>query len=46
MPDAKKPTKSTTFSDDEKAAMKERAKEAKAAAAGADGEADVLAKIA
>jgi hypothetical protein len=46
MPDAKKPTKSTAFSDDEKAAMKERAKEAKAAAAGADGEADVLAKIA
>ena len=45
-----KPAKSTTFSDDERAAMKERAKEQKAAARrGADeaaGEADVLAKIA
>jgi uncharacterized protein YdhG (YjbR/CyaY superfamily) len=44
------PTKSSTFSDDEKAAMKERAKEQKAAARrGADeaeGERDVLAKIA
>ena len=43
-------TRSTTFSDDEKAAMKERAKEQKAAARRgaeeADGERDVLAKIA
>jgi uncharacterized protein YdhG (YjbR/CyaY superfamily) len=52
MTDKKKPTKSATFSDEEKAAMKERAREQKAAArrgAGAakvDGEADVLAKIA
>jgi len=49
MPDTKKP-KSTTFTDDERAAMKERAAEQKAAARrGADrvdGEADVLAKIA
>jgi hypothetical protein len=33
MTDTKKPTKSTAFSDDEKSAMKERAKEQKAAAA-------------
>ena len=49
MPDTKK-LKSTTFTDDERAAMKERAAEQKAAARrGADrvdGEADVLAKIA
>ena len=50
MNDTQKSTKSTTFSDDEKAAMKERAKEQKAearrGAAKADGEKDVLAKIA
>jgi uncharacterized protein YdhG (YjbR/CyaY superfamily) len=46
MTDAKKPTKSTAFSDEEKAAMKERAKEQKAASAGADAESEVLAKIA
>jgi hypothetical protein len=46
MPDPKKPAKSTAFSDDEKAAMKERAREQKAAAAGADGQADLQAKIA
>jgi uncharacterized protein YdhG (YjbR/CyaY superfamily) len=38
--------KSSGFTDEEKAAMKERAKELKAAAAKADGESDVLAKIA
>ncbi len=51
MTDAKKSTKSSTvFSDDEKAAMKERAKEQKAeakrGAARADGLADLLSKIA
>ena len=50
MNDTQKSTKSTIFSDDEKAAMKERAKEQKAearrGAAKADGEKDVLAKIA
>ncbi|MGK2851813.1 MAG: iron chaperone [Candidatus Limnocylindrales bacterium] len=46
MLDTKKPAKSPTFSDEERAAMKERAKEQKAAAREADGEADVLAKIA
>ena len=51
MTDTKKPAKTTTiFSDDEKAAMKERAKEQKAearrGAERADGERDVLAKIA
>ena len=50
MATTKQPPKSTTFSDDEKAAMKERAKEQKAEARrGKDkaaGEADVLAKIA
>jgi uncharacterized protein YdhG (YjbR/CyaY superfamily) len=46
MTDTKKPTKSTTFSDDEKAAMKERAREQKAAAGKVDGEKDLLAKIA
>ncbi len=53
-PRSTKPTaKSQTFTDDERAAMKERAKEQKTAAARrgarsgkADGEADVLAKIA
>jgi len=52
--DTKKSAKSTTatdktstrFSDEERAAMKERAKELKAGAKKADGEADVLAKIA
>ena len=39
----RKSTKS--FTDDERAAMRERNKEAKRAAAGADGEADVQAKI-
>ncbi len=50
MPDTTKPTKNTTFTDEERDAMKERAKEQKAAARrgkdAADGEADVLAKIA
>jgi hypothetical protein len=50
MATSKQPAKSTTFSDEEKAAMKERAKEQKAEARrGKDkaaGEADVLAKIA
>ena len=51
MPDTKTPTKNTTFTDEERAAMQERAREMKAEArrgskAGkADGEADVLAKI-
>ena len=36
----------TSFTAEEKAAMKERARELKAAKAGADGEADLLAKIA
>jgi hypothetical protein len=50
MKDTQKSAKSPTFSDEERAAMKERAQEQKAAArhgkAKADGEADVLAKIA
>ena len=54
MNDAQKPARSTTAADqkpgrftaEERAAMKERAKELKAAAARADGESDVLAKIA
>jgi len=50
MSDTQKSTTSATFSDDEKAAMKERAKEQKAearrGAARADGEKDLLAKIA
>ena len=50
MNDTQKPAKGTTFSDEEKAAMKERAREQKAEARrGADkaaGESDVLAKIA
>jgi uncharacterized protein YdhG (YjbR/CyaY superfamily) len=37
---------STTFSAEERAAMRERAREAKAAARGADGERELLAKIA
>ena len=39
-------TTSTTFSAEEKAAMRERARETRAAAAKADGERDLLAKIA
>jgi uncharacterized protein YdhG (YjbR/CyaY superfamily) len=54
MKDTPKSAKSTTavdqttagFTDEERAAMKERAKELKAAARKADGESDVLAKIA
>jgi len=54
MNDAQKAARSTTaagqkpgrFTAEERAAMKERAKELKAAAARADGESDVLAKIA
>ncbi len=48
MKDTKKSAKRTTFSDEERAAMKERAQEVKAAARGskADGESEVLAKIA
>jgi uncharacterized protein YdhG (YjbR/CyaY superfamily) len=54
MNDAQQPARSTTaagqkpgrFTAEERAAMKERAKELKAAAARADGESDVLAKIA
>jgi uncharacterized protein YdhG (YjbR/CyaY superfamily) len=54
MPDTSKPAKSTTtndkkydgFTDEERGAMKERAKELKAAARKADAESDVLAKIA
>ena len=50
MKDTQKSAKSTTFSDEEKAAMKERAKELKAEARAnkdkADGESDVLARIA
>jgi uncharacterized protein YdhG (YjbR/CyaY superfamily) len=39
-------TKNTSFTKEEKAAMQERARELKAAKEGADGEADLLAKIA
>jgi uncharacterized protein YdhG (YjbR/CyaY superfamily) len=39
-------TPKTGFTDDEKAAMKERVRELKAAASNADGESDLLAKIA
>jgi uncharacterized protein YdhG (YjbR/CyaY superfamily) len=39
-------TTATSFTAEEKAAMKERAKELKAAKAGADGESDLLAKVA
>ena len=50
MSDTQKPPESSTFTDDEKAAMKERAREQKAearrGAARADGEKDLLAKIA
>ena len=50
MKDTPKSAKSTTFTDEERAAMKERAKEQKAEARRgadkADGESDVLAKIA
>ena len=54
MPDTRKPAESTTtgdkkydgFTDEERGAMKERAKELKAAARKADAESDVLAKIA
>jgi len=50
MTDTRKSPKSTTFTDEEKVAMKERAKEQKAAARRgkdkADGESDVIAKIA
>jgi uncharacterized protein YdhG (YjbR/CyaY superfamily) len=50
MNDTKKPAKRTTdanrWTDDERAAMKERAKELKAASTKADGESDLLAKIA
>jgi uncharacterized protein YdhG (YjbR/CyaY superfamily) len=56
MQDTRKPAKSTTtttndkkydgFTDEERGAMKERAKELKAAARKADAESDVLAKIA
>jgi hypothetical protein len=50
MPDTQKPAKSSTFTHDEKAAMKERAREQKAearrGAARADGEKDLLTKIA
>jgi uncharacterized protein YdhG (YjbR/CyaY superfamily) len=41
-----KAAKAKAFTDEEKAAMRERAREAKRAAAKADGEADVLEKIA
>ena len=46
MTDTQKSAKSTTFTADERAAMKERAQEQKAAAGKASGESDVLAKIA
>src|SRR2546430_3940545 len=52
MTDTQQPTKRTTgtaskgFTAEERAAMRERAKELKAAAGKADGESDVLAKIA
>lgn len=46
MPNTPKAAKSPTFSPEEKAAMKERAREQKAAAEQADGESAVLAKIA
>jgi uncharacterized protein YdhG (YjbR/CyaY superfamily) len=48
MKDTRKSPKRSTFSEEERAAMKERAQEQKAAARGskADGESDVLAKIA
>ena len=46
MKDTKKPAKRTTFSAEERAAMKERAQELKAEASRADGEKALLAKIA
>ena len=46
MAERRPPKKGTGFTAEERAAMKERAKELKAAAGKADGEADVLAKIA
>lgn len=52
MNDRRKPTKSSTFTEEERAAMKERARETRAAgrrgagAEAADGETEVLAKIA
>lgn len=52
MNDRRKPTKSSTFTEEERAAMKERARETRAAgrrgagAEAADGESEVLAKIA
>jgi uncharacterized protein YdhG (YjbR/CyaY superfamily) len=46
MADTKANTKNTSFTKEEKAAMQERARELKAAKEGADGEADLLAKIA
>jgi uncharacterized protein YdhG (YjbR/CyaY superfamily) len=42
----KKAPRSQTFTAEERAAMRERAREVKAAASGADGESEVLAKIA
>jgi uncharacterized protein YdhG (YjbR/CyaY superfamily) len=46
MTDTQKSARSTTFTAEERAAMKERAQEQKAAAGKASGESDVLAKIA
>ena len=46
MTDTQKPARSATFTAEERAAMKERAQEQKAAAGKASGESDVLAKIA
>ncbi len=46
MPDTRGDAKTTGFTDAEKAAMKERARELKAAKSGADGEKDLRAKIA
>ena len=46
MPNKQTSTTATEFTAEEKAAMKERAKELKAAKAGADGEAELLKKIA
>ncbi|MBV9099839.1 MAG: DUF1801 domain-containing protein [Candidatus Dormibacteraeota bacterium] len=45
-PPAKRDAKSKTFSADEKSAMRERAREQRAAASGAEAEEEVLAKIA
>src|SRR5215203_4397636 len=46
MADTKANTRNTGFTKEEKAAMQERARELKAAKEGADGEADLLAKVA